>query len=125
MTYTPDIAQAVVRAIAKSRGERCCPEHVQGQAFNLACEEAPTQRALYNHIAEPIGVPFVSTIEMSRNKSIVLYPEMVRGPVSIAKALDVLKWSPTDLGKAARSVARFYDRVMLDEQKHKRERGSA
>eukprot|EP00415_Alexandrium_ostenfeldii_P004914 UN4914 len=39
MTYTPDVAQAVVRVIAKSRNEVCCPEHVHGEAFNLACEE--------------------------------------------------------------------------------------
>merc|ERR1712226_676402 len=57
------------------------------------------------------------------NKSVVLYPEIVRGPVSNAKALDVLRWSPTDLAKAIRSVARFYDRVMMDEKKYKVERG--
>lgn len=68
-------------------------------------------------------MPYVETIEMHTNKSIVLYPDILRGPVSVAKALDVLRWSPTDLGKAARSVARFYDRVMLDESKFKRERG--
>merc|ERR1712187_257377 len=38
------------------------------------------------------------------------------------KALDVLRWSPTWVAKALRSVARFYDRVMLDEKKYKRER---
>eukprot|EP00415_Alexandrium_ostenfeldii_P001628 UN1628 len=122
MTYTPDVAQAVVRVIAKSRNEVCCPEHVHGEAFNLACEEAPNQRTLYNHIAEPIGMPYVETIEKESNKSIVLYPDIVRGPVSITKALEILRWSPTDFGKAARSVARFYDRVMLDERKYKKER---
>jgi len=121
-TYTPDIAQAVVRAISKSLGETCCPEDVQGEAFNLACEEAPNQRALYNHIAEPIGLPYVETVEMSHNTSIVLYPDVVRGPVSVAKAIDKLKWSPTDFGKAARSVARFYDRIMMADKKYKRER---
>mmetsp|Transcript_63057 Transcript_63057/g.138706 ORF Transcript_63057/g.138706 Transcript_63057/m.138706 type:complete len:459 (+) Transcript_63057:41-1417(+) len=121
-TYTPDIAQAVVRVIAKSQNETCCPEQVWGEAFNLACEEAPNQRTLYNRIAEPIGMPYVETIEMHTNSSIVLYPDILRGPVSVAKALDVLRWSPTDLGKAARSVARFYDRIMLDESKYKLER---
>lgn len=123
VTYTPDIAQAVVRAISRSRGETCCPEHVNGEAFNLACEEAPTQRMLYNRVAEPMRVPYVETQEVSRNSSVVLYPEIVRGPVSIAKALDVLRWSPTDLSKALRSVAMFYDRIMVDEKKYRYERG--
>mmetsp|Transcript_723 Transcript_723/g.1362 ORF Transcript_723/g.1362 Transcript_723/m.1362 type:complete len:463 (+) Transcript_723:42-1430(+) len=122
MTYTPDIAQAVVRVIARSRGEKCCPEHVNGEAFNLACEEAPTQNTLYNRVAEPIGVPYIETQEVHPNKSVVLYPDIKRGPLSITKALDVLRWSPTDLAKAVRSVARFYDRVMLDERKYKWER---
>lgn len=122
MTYTPDIAQAVVRVMAKATGDVCCAEEVQGQAFNLACEEAPNQRTLYNYIAEPMGLNYVETVEMSHNKSIVLYPELVRGPLNTNKALQVLKWAPTDLQKAARSVARFYDRVMLDETRHKWER---
>jgi len=122
MTYTPDIAQAVVRAINKAYNQTCCPEDVSAQAFNLACEEAPVQRTFYNYVAEPIGVPYIETIEMDHNKSIVLYPEIVKGPVSHTKALEVLRWSPTDLAKAIRSVARFYDRVMLDERKFKHER---
>jgi len=123
LTYTLDIARAVVRAISKARNEICCPEDVEDAAFNLACEEAPTQRTLYNFVAEPMGMPYVETIEMDYNKSIVLYPEIVRGPVSISKASDALQWSPTDLTKALRSVARFYDRTMMDERKYKRERG--
>lgn len=122
MSYTADVAQAVVKVIAKSRNEVCCPEQVHGEAFNLACEEMPTQRALYNHLAEPIGLPYVETIQKEPNQSIVLYPETARGPVSIAKAASVLRWSPTDFAKTARSVARFYDRVMLDERKYKKER---
>jgi len=122
MTYTPDIAQAVVRAISRSRNETCCPEHVHAQAFNLACEEAPTQRSLYNYVAEPIGVPYTETIEVEPNRSIVLYPEIKRGHLSIQKALQTLRWAPTDLQKSLRSVARFYDRVMLDVGKFKVER---
>lgn len=122
MTYSPDIAQAVARVLAKGLGEACCSEHVEAQVFNLACEEAPNQRNLYNYIAEPQGLNYVETTEMPRNKSIILYPEIVRGPLNTAKALEVLRWTPTDLQKAARSVARFYDRVMLDESKHRWER---
>jgi len=122
MTYTPDIAQAVFRVIARARGETCCAEHVEGEAFNLACEERPNQRILYNFVAEPMGLNSVETVDMDHNKSIVLYPEIVRGPLGTQKALEVLKWTPTDLSKAVRSVARFYDRVMLDESKHKWER---
>lgn len=122
MTYTPDIAQAVARVMSKALGETCCAEDVEGQAFNLACEEAPNQRSLYNYLAEPMGLNYVETTDMPRNKSIVLYPEVVRGPLSSAKALEVLRWAPTDLQKACRSVARFYDRVMLDESKHRWER---
>eukprot|EP00971_Amphidinium_carterae_P032903 647634-Amphidinium_carterae.1 len=124
MTYTPDIAQAVVRSISRSRNETCCPHLVHGEAFNLACEEAPTQRSLYNYVAEPIGVPYTETIEVEPNRSIVLYPEIKSGHVSITKALEVLRWAPTDLKKALRSVARFYDRVMLDESKFKVERAA-
>merc|ERR1711879_958547 len=69
------------------------------------------------------GLPYCETIEMHPNNSIVLYPEIIRGPVSITKALNVLKWSPTDFSKAMRSLARFYDRIMLDESKYKKERG--
>jgi hypothetical protein len=119
LTYTPDIAQAVSRSISMARDETCCSEKVLGEAFNLACEEAPTQSMLYNHIAEPIHVPYVETVEMRANESVVLYPEIVRAPVSSVKAWEVLRWSPTDLRKAIRSVARFYDRVMLtDSKKH-------
>eukprot|EP00928_Gymnodinium_smaydae_P008500 TRINITY_DN13096_c0_g1_i1.p1 TRINITY_DN13096_c0_g1~~TRINITY_DN13096_c0_g1_i1.p1 ORF type:complete len:524 (+),score=100.15 TRINITY_DN13096_c0_g1_i1:140-1573(+) len=122
-TYTLDIAQAVLRVISKARNETCCPEHVEAEAFNLACEEAPTLKVLYNRIAEPMGLAYVETIEMQSNKSIVMYPEIQRGPVSIEKANAMLGWSPTDLGKALRSVARFYDRTMIDENKYKNERG--
>jgi len=122
MTYTPDIAQAVHRVIAKGSGDICCPEHVHGEAFNLACEEAPNQRTLYNYVAEPMGLNYVETVEMAHNKSIVLYPEIVRGPLNTEKALEALRWAPTDLQKATRSVARFYDRVMLDTGRHKWER---
>ena len=52
----------------------------------------------------------------------MLFPEIVRGPVNAAKAMEVLRWSPTDLSKALRSVARFYDRVMIDNRKFKEER---
>jgi len=123
MTYTPDIAQAVVRVIARSRGEVCCPEKVQGEVFNLASEQAPTQRELYNHVAEPIRVPYIETQEVPVNKSVVLYPDVACGPVNAAKAMDVLRWSPTDLAKAIRSVALFYDRVMIDNsKKYKKEK---
>jgi len=49
------------------------------------------------------------------------YPDNLRGPVSIAKAQEVLRWSPTTLTKALRSVARFYERIMLENEKHKNE----
>merc|ERR1719265_628456 len=108
LTYTPDIAQAVVRVIKKHRNETCCPRDVRGEAFNLAAEQAPTQKELYNIIGDPIGVPFVETIQKHRNSSVVLYPEVVRGHLDVDKALGKLRWSPTDLSKAIRSVARFY-----------------
>ncbi|CAE7340269.1 unnamed protein product [Symbiodinium sp. CCMP2592] len=119
MTYTPDIAEAVVRAIARGLNETCCPEKVHGEAFNLACEEMPTQRELYNYIGEPAGVPYVETIETPRNHSVVLYPDNLGGPISVTKAQEVLRWSPTGLSKALRSVARFYERIMLEGKKHK------
>jgi hypothetical protein len=122
VTFTPDIAQAVVRVIARSRGDVCCADKVQGEAFNLASEQAPTQKQLYEHVAEPIGLPYIETQEVSRNKSVVLYPDVLRGPISSAKAMDVLRWSPTDLAKAFRSVARFYDRVMIDNTRFKKEK---
>lgn len=119
LTYTPDIAQAVVKVISKSLNETCCPEQVHAEAFNLACEEMPTQRVLYNMIGEPAGMPYVETQEVSRNQSIVLYPDNLRGPVSVAKAQQKIRWAPTDASKAFRSVARFYERIMLDGKKHK------
>lgn len=121
LTYTPDIAQAVVRVIKKHRNETCCPRDVRGEAFNLAAEQAPTQKELYNIIGDPIGVPFVETIQKHRNSSVVLYPEVVRGHLDVDKALGKLRWSPTDLSKAIRSVARFYDRVMLDKKRFDRQ----
>lgn len=121
LTYTPDIAQAVRLAISKGLNETCCAEKVQGEAFNLACEEMPDQRVLYNYIGEPVGMPYVETVDASPNTSIVLYPDNLRGPVSIAKAQEVLRWSPTTLTKALRSVARFYERIMLENEKHKNE----
>jgi len=121
LTYTPDIAQAVVRAISKGLNQTCCSEHVHAEAFNLASEEMPSQRILYNLIAEPAGMPYVETILIPTNESVVLYPDNLRGPISISKAQDVLRWSPTDINKAFRGVARFYERVMLEGKKHKRE----
>ncbi|CAJ1428390.1 unnamed protein product, partial [Effrenium voratum] len=136
MTYTPDIAQAVRLAIAKGLNESCCAEKVHGEAFNLACEEMPSQRVLYNYIGEcrsqcpallhvlqirPAGMPYVETIELPHNLSIVLYPDNLQGPISVAKAQEVLRWSPTTLNKALRSVARFYERIMLEAKKHKQE----
>eukprot|EP00747_Dinoflagellata_sp_TGD_P187069 gnl/TRDRNA2_/TRDRNA2_44548_c0_seq1.p1 gnl/TRDRNA2_/TRDRNA2_44548_c0~~gnl/TRDRNA2_/TRDRNA2_44548_c0_seq1.p1 ORF type:complete len:449 (-),score=78.02 gnl/TRDRNA2_/TRDRNA2_44548_c0_seq1:69-1415(-) len=122
MTYTLDIASAVVKVIHTSKTEKA--EEIWGQAFNLASEEAPTQRTLYNLVAEPIYVPYVETTEVPNNRSIVLYPEIVRGPISSGKAHEFLRWSSTDLRKALRSVARFYDRVMVDQKKFKWERDS-
>ena len=49
------------------------------------------------------------------------YPDVLRGPVSVTKAQEVLRWSPTTLTKALRSVARFYERIMLENEKHKKE----
>ena len=37
LTYTPDIAQAVISVISKG-------SQLAGEAFNLACEEMPDQR---------------------------------------------------------------------------------
>lgn len=68
-------------------------------------------------------MPYVETIDADPNQSIVpfgldfegqkllvrLYPDNVGGPVSVSKALEVLRWSPTTLTKAMRSVARFYE----------------
>merc|ERR1711865_1172945 len=89
LSYTPDIAQAVQRVIARSLGEICCAEKVQ---------------------------------EVFHNHSIVLYPDVYSGAVSAEKAMDVLRWSPTDLAKAIRSVALFYDRVMIENTKYKKEK---
>merc|ERR1719329_1242020 len=122
MTFTPDIAQAVSRVIARARGDICCADKVEGEAFNLANEQTPTQRDLYNLVAEPLRVPYIETQEVHPNKSVVLYPDVLRGPVSAAKAMDVLKWSPTDLAKALRSLALFYDRIMIDKSKFKKEK---
>merc|ERR1740121_754595 len=121
LTYTPDVGQAVILAISKARNETCCPEHVEGEAFNLACELTPTQRDFYNLLAEPIGLPYVETMELERNQSVVLFPDHQRRAVSIQKAQEVLRFAPTDLSKALRSVARFYNRVMLDEKKYRGE----
>ncbi|CAK0806453.1 unnamed protein product [Prorocentrum cordatum] len=60
-------------------------------------------------------------MEVESNKSVVLFPDHQRRVVSIQKAQDVLRFAPTDLSKALRSVARFYNRVMLDEKKYKGE----
>merc|ERR1711865_218719 len=122
LSYTPDIAQAVQRVIARSLGEICCAEKVQGQAFNLAAEQAPTQKVLYELVAEPLHVPYIETQEVFHNHSIVLYPDVYSGAVSAEKAMDVLRWSPTDLAKAIRSVALFYDRVMIENTKYKKEK---
>lgn len=121
-TYTLDIARAVVRAISKARNETCCTSDVEGEAFNIACEEAPNQRTFYELVAEPMGMPYVETQERNHTSAIVLYPDIIRGPVSIAKASEKLGWAPTDLRKALRSVARFYDRTMIDTRKYKFER---
>jgi len=117
-----DIARAIVRAISKARNETCCTSDVEGEAFNIACEEAPYQRTLYELIAEPMGMPYVETQERNHSEAIVLYPDIIRGPVSIVKASEKLGWAPTDLRKALRSVARFYDRIMIDTRKYKFER---
>jgi nucleoside-diphosphate-sugar epimerase len=121
-TYTLDIARATVKAISKARNETCCTADVEGEAFNIASEEAPNQKTLYELIGEPIGMPYVETQERNHSSAIVLYPDILRGPVSIEKASDKLGWAPTDLRKALRSVARFYDRTMIDEGKYKYER---
>lgn len=125
LTYTPDIAQAVKLSIAKGlqelHAEAPGRRSILGEAFNLACEEMPDQRVLYNYIGEPAGMPYVETIDAPPNRSIVLYPDNLRGPVSIAKAQELLRWSPTGLTKALRSVARFYERIMLEGKKHKSE----
>lgn len=122
LTYTADIAQAVARVIEKARGDDCCTDHVEAEAFNLACEEAPYQNSFYDYVAEPMGLNYVETQSIPHNKSIVLYPQMVRGPLNIDKALEVLNWKPTDVRKGIRSVARYYDRVMLDETRYRTER---
>ena len=41
----PSSAKAVRLAISKGLNETCCAEKVHGEAFNLACEEMPDQRA--------------------------------------------------------------------------------
>lgn len=122
LTYTPDIAQAVVAAMEMNKNETCCPEKVTAEAYNLACEEAPTQKLLYNYIAEPIGLAYVETQLQGPNATLILYPDNYRGPVSVQKAIETLRWSPTSLEKALRSVARFYERVMLTQTRYKRER---
>merc|ERR1711920_1071732 len=63
----------------------------------------------------------MGTREVERNHSVVLFPDHQRRVVSIQKAQEVLRFAPTDLSKALRSVARFYNRVMLDENKYKGE----
>ena len=43
-TFAPS-AKAVSLAISKGLNETCCAEKVHSEAFNLACEEMPDQRA--------------------------------------------------------------------------------
>lgn len=70
-------------------------------------------------ISNPVALWIVLSPSWIRRS--LRYPDVLRGPVSVTKAQEVLRWSPTTLTKALRSVARFYERIMLENEKHKKE----
>ncbi|CAD7942981.1 unnamed protein product [Amoebophrya sp. A25] len=116
-TYSYDIAQAVAKIVTMTRNETL-KEEITGEAFNIACEEIKDQYSLYYAIGDVIGLPKIEHItNPNRTESIVMFPENKEGhTMNIEKAKQVLKFKPTNLEKAIRESARFYEQAMKGEK---------
>ncbi|CAD7952645.1 unnamed protein product [Amoebophrya sp. A120] len=116
-TYGYDIAQAVAKVLKKAANATEIDE-VAGEAFNIACEETKDQYNLYYTIGDAIGLSQVQHVRRdNRTEALTLYPENKDGHVmNIEKAKRILGFKPTNLDKAIRESALFYEQALTGER---------
>ena len=97
LAYGPDVAAAIV-AIVEFDG---APPPV----LHLACAEAPSVRELVRMVAAARGLP-APALDAGR-RALLLTVDV--GPLSIARALAALDWTPTPLAAAVAATVAWYD----------------
>lgn len=112
---TVELAHGLQTVMKKAFGTICCTEDVQGEVFNLAHEEQPTQQIFYGGVVA--GHEKVALYQAPVPQSASVYPHDSRFiNLSIKKAEKKLKWSPRTVFHWLLDITKFYDRVMYSEK---------
>lgn len=117
-SYNYDIAQAVSKLLAARDRD---PDSVVGEAYNIGCSESFTQYEYFREIGEAIGITRVhhtEPLKPGENATglVKFYPENADGfLINTDKAIHYLRFRPTNLAKAVRETALFYERSMVSE----------
>lgn len=73
------------------------PQGIIGSSFNLACEENPTLVEFLNLVSLELVQRPMLPVKIVEDDGKANYPSVECGPLSIQKAKEILKWSPTPL----------------------------
>ncbi|KAI8491178.1 hypothetical protein Bbelb_312190 [Branchiostoma belcheri] len=88
---------------------------VHNQAFNLAFRETLTLRKVLRDMGRQMGVLNVN-FNHNPDREMYLYPTVWKGPLSIAKAEEYLRWTPMSWDAAVKVNCQFYDSVMTSDK---------
>ena len=98
LVYVADVAELIVSFIPNEG------ESPRSGIFNLAMKETPTLKELLLEIADCLNIADVGFNE----GPLYFYPSVMRGPVDITEAEEILDWQPSRLKHAVCNVCKFY-----------------
>jgi len=105
ITYVNDATQSIISAMSLTSSWNEAYNIASSEVFNVTSAVATIATKVYRN-ANYYKTPVV--IKVDSENGIAMYPSVTRGPVSIAKAIKKLQFSPTILNKAISDTVSWY-----------------
>lgn len=103
--YSLDVGRLIYQLIVTPKTD------VFNEAYNLGFTDTITLKSLFESINNQL---YNASLEYGTNPFIIGFPSVLRGPIDISKAVNMLNWAPTDIQEAIAETVRFYDAAQFN-----------
>ncbi|KAK2167971.1 hypothetical protein NP493_1248g02019 [Ridgeia piscesae] len=106
--YVDDVARAVEMLLTAG-------PQLKDHAINLAYPQTFRLGDVFNDVITELGVSAKLHVDESvAGNHFYLYPSVIRGPIDVTKAVNLLHWSPTPWREALAATVAFHEAAPLD-----------
>ena len=113
LTYVEDAAQSILLAMDK-------PDSWD-ESYNIGFEEDFSLWEILNHMANAVGTEGMEQDNAEDEKTTHLYPTVLSGPMDISKAKERLGFKPSNVEKAFKKSAAFYENLFINDEREREE----